>query len=140
MPNLLEAKSSKLLIMDDDFEELLARLTYSGFMPETWAQSYARLGTAVPPPGVDGARWQQIVNDGFLLWHLWGDRMISNDWTPKDIKSLIPLIRGRDVVAMGSGDVTLLHSQGQDMPRRVKLLRRPVDGAPARWDQDRRAA
>jgi hypothetical protein len=41
---------------------------------------------------------------------------------------------------MGRGDVTVSHTQGQDMPLRVKLLRRPVAGAAPKWDQDRRSA
>ena len=77
-----------------------------------------------------------LVNDGFALVNAWLHRFQGNDWTPADVRGLIPLLAGREVFAVGRGDVTVIGADGL----RVKIFRRPSLNGLARWDEGRRAA
>lgn len=122
--------------MSDDFEERAAILEFDAGMPRTWAESLARLDTALPPRGYTPERWAQVVNDAFRLVTAWLPRIIAADWTAADVCGLLPLIAGRTVTAIGQCDVIVVGADGV----RVKLYRRPTINGPSYWQAGGRAA
>lgn len=124
--------------MSDDFEfrECAAILEYDHGYPREWAESLARLETSPRPSAYDAERWEMLVRGAFRLMHKWQSRIIANGWTPRDVSGLLPLLNGREVVAVGMGDITVQDYDGA----REKIFRRPSLTGPAMWQAGRRAA
>ena len=122
--------------MSEDFEERAAILEHDAKMPREWAEALARIDTALVPAGYTAERWAVVVDDAGRLLGRWLGRIRASDWTPADIRGLLPLLAGREVVAVGAGDVTVIGADGV----RVKLYRRPVLNGPSCWQEGRRAA
>ncbi|MEI8396292.1 MAG: hypothetical protein WCF85_16280 [Rhodospirillaceae bacterium] len=122
--------------MCDDFAERAAILEFDAKYPREWAESLARLDTAAIPAGFTHERWVVVVDDGFRLVARWLPEIRRNDWSPADVKGLIPLIAGREVIAIGRGEVTV---QAVGFPPE-KIYRRPSNDGSCRWDNGRRAA
>ena len=117
--------------MSDDYHERAALIEHDGGMPRSWAEALARLCTAPPPADMAPERWQEIASDAARLLDQWLPGIRRADWTPADIRGLLPLLRGREVVAVGRGDVQVVCSDGL----KVRIYCRPVAGAPCRWQE-----
>ena len=122
--------------MSDAFDERAAILEHDGKFPRDWAEALARLDIALGPAAYTPEQWGALVNDGFKLVDNWLPAIMRNDWTPADVRGLVPLIQGREVIAVGRGDVTVQASGFQP----EKIYHRPATNGPARWDIGRRAA
>ena len=122
--------------MSDAFDERSAILEHDGKLPRDWAEALARLDTASTPPAYAADQWRRLVADAFALIGAWLHRIEANDWAPDDVRGLIPLIQGREVIAVGRGDVTV---QAPGFAPE-KIYHRPATNGPARWDIGRRAA
>jgi hypothetical protein len=120
--------------------ELLALL--SGEV-RTWAEDFARLDLAQPPPGFTPQRWQQVVNDGSLFLDGWAAKAARLGWSAEDVfgvhpaapgarydcMGLVPLIGGGIVVSMTTDRATIRKVSGAELV----YLRRPRPGAIALW-------
>ncbi|CAK0742684.1 conserved hypothetical protein [uncultured Gammaproteobacteria bacterium] len=123
-------------MLPDDFEEQAGILEHDGKFPRPWAEALARLGTAPRPEIYTPDLWARLVNDGFIFITTWLPAIRRNDWTPEDVRGLIPLIIGRAVIAVGRADITV--QEPGFAPQ--KIYHRPAVNGPARWDVGRRAA
>ncbi|QCG97364.1 hypothetical protein E6C67_26695 [Azospirillum sp. TSA2s] len=121
---------------DDDFEERAAILEFDGGLPRAWAESLARLATSPRPGAYLPERWETIVSDAHRLVDGHWRRLEAVGLGPADVRELIRLIDGRDIVAVGMGDVTVRMPAGN----RVKIFMRPRIGQPPVWQEGRRAA
>lgn len=120
----------------DDFEERAAIMEFDGKLPRMWAESLARLATAEKPGAYEPERWAIIVEDAHRLVIGHHARMDMLGLTPADVRELLPMIKGRDVVSVDLGDVTVRMPGGG----KARIYLRPRPGGAARWDEGRRSA
>ncbi|WP_207458637.1 hypothetical protein [Azospirillum sp. SYSU D00513] len=120
----------------DDIVERAALMEIEGGLPRHWAESLARLSLAEKPFGYEDERWSTIVKDAHELVIPHVSRLESVGWTPGDVKGLFPLLKGRKVLAIGLGEVSVQEPGGN----KVRIYLRPRPGAAPRWDEGRRLA
>lgn len=120
--------------MPDAFEERAALMEFDGGLTRPWAESLARLATAPKPGAYEPERWGQVVTDAarFVAGHL--PRIVANGWTVEDVRGLLPMLMGREVVTVGMADVTVIQLSGA----MGRIYRRPNPGGAARWDEGKR--
>jgi hypothetical protein len=113
-------------------------------VPRSWAESFARLNIADQPAGFRHEAWCQLIDDGGQFLDRWGMEAARLGWSALDVFGvrpaapsttfdaigLVPLIRGGDVVAIGSDRATI-RMQGGTL---LTYLCRPQPGAVAAWE------
>lgn len=117
--------------MNESLSERIDILLDIGMPPE-WAESYARLYHAKKPAAFTDPQWRRLVIDAAMFWDSWGARAVALHWSPDDVRNLFALMRGRQVVAIDHGEVTLSDSE--------VAYKRPVIGGSPKWQEGRRAA
>lgn len=120
----------------DEMAERAALMEFDGGLPRVWAESMARLCTAPRPGAYLPEVWATLVEDGAKLIDRHLTRIVGNGWTPDDVRGLLPLIQGREVVAVHIADVVVRGGNGA----KETIYRRPSLGGAARWDAGRRRA
>jgi hypothetical protein len=128
---------------DERFEERAAIIEDGAGVPRSWAESFARLDIANRPPEFSEGPWRQLIDDGGQFLDRWANEAARLGWTALDVfgvhpaapsttyeaMGLVPLIRGGDVVAIGSDRATI-RTQGGTL---LTYLRRPQPAAVAVW-------
>ena len=128
---------------NDLFEERAAIAEDGAGAPRNWAESFARLDIAERPPDFTGKAWRQLIEDGGRFLDRWASEAARRGWSALDVFGvhpvapsatydaigLVPLIRGGDVVAIGSDHATVRTQEGT----LLTYLRRPQPGAIAVW-------
>ena len=126
------------------FEERAAIIEYGAGVPRSWAESFARLDIAEHRPDFSEKAWRELIEDGGRFLDRWANDAARLGWTALDVFGvhpaapsttydaigLVPLIRGGDVVAIGSDRATI-RTQGGTL---LTYLRRPQPGAIAVWE------
>lgn len=120
----------------DDYAERIAMIENCTSIPAPWSEALARICTCALPSGYEQAAWDRVVDDAARLIEKWHSRLTGNGWGPADIRVLLPLISGREVMDVGRGDVTVQAMDGTT----ERLFRRPSVSGAATWAADRRAA
>jgi hypothetical protein len=129
---------------NDLFEERAAIVEDGAGVRRSWAESFARLDIAERPPDFTEKAWRELIEDGGRFLDRWANEAARLGWTALDVFGvhpaapsttydaigLVPLIRGGDVVAIGSDRATI-RTQGGTL---VTYLRRPLAGAIAAWE------
>ena len=127
-----------------DFEERAALVEYGAGVPREWAEGFARLDCAKPPPGFALPRWRQVINDGGLFLDQWAHQAAALGWTVLDVfgvnpaapavrydgMGLVPLIGNSRVVAISADSARLETRTGHTQT----YSRRPRPDAVALWD------
>ena len=129
---------------NDAFEESAAIIEYNAGVRRSWAESFARLNIADQPPGFRHQAWCQLIDDSGRFLDCWSMEAARLGWSVLDVFGvhpaapsttfnaigLVPLIRGGDVVAIGSDRATI-RTQGGTL---LTYLHRPQPGAVAVWE------
>lgn len=129
---------------DDWFEERAAIVEDGAGVLRSWAESFARLDIAERPPKFSEPAWRQLIDDGGQFLDRWANEAARLGWnaldvfgvdpaapsTTYEVMGLVPLIRGGDVVAIGSDRATIRTQEGT----LLTYLRRPRQAAIAVWD------
>ena len=124
-------------MIERDFDELAAILEFDHGYPRDWAEALARLSTAQKPDMWATESWDETIADGYRLVARHLPKLLRNGWRPTDVRQLIPVINGREVVAVGFGDVTVRSFGGNT----EKIFYRPVAGGGVpNWEEGRRSA
>ena len=128
---------------DDDLEERAALVEYGAGVPREWAEGFARLDCAKPPPNFPLPRWHQIINDGGLFLDRWARQAAGLGWTALDVfgvnpaaplvrydgMGLVPLIQGCRVISIAADSAQIKTSSGNTQT----YSRRPRPDAVALW-------
>lgn len=129
---------------DDHFEESAAIIEDGTGVLRSWAESFARLDIAERPPDFTETAWHQLIDDGGRFLDRWANEAARLGWSALDVFGvhpaapsttydaigLVPLIRGGDVVAIGTHRATI-RTQGETL---LTYLRRPQSHAVAVWE------
>ena len=129
---------------DDWFEERAAIIEDGAGVLRSWAENFARLDIAERPPKFSEPAWRRLIDDGGQFLDRWANEAARLGWSALDVfgvdpaapsttyeaMGLVPLIRGGDVVAIGSDRATIRTQEGT----LLTYLRRPRQAAIAVWD------
>ena len=129
---------------DDWFEERAAIIEDGAGVLRSWAENFARLDIAERPPKFSEPAWRQLIDDGGQFLDRWANEAARLGWSALDVfgvdpaapsttyeaMGLVPLIRGGNVVAIGSDRATIRTQEGT----LLTYLRRPRQAAIAVWD------
>jgi hypothetical protein len=129
---------------DDLFEERAALIEEGTGVPRSWAEGFARLNQAACPPDVDPEAWRQLIDDAGCFLDRWGSEADRMGWSALDVfgvsrvvphtgydaVGLVLLIRGGEVIAIGSDRATIRTCEGKCLT----YLRRTRAGTVAVWD------
>lgn len=129
---------------DDWFEERAAIVEDGAGVLRSWAESFAHLDIAERPPKFSEPAWRRLIDDGGQFLDRWGNEAARLGWSAVDVfgvdpaapsttyeaMGLVPLIRGGDIVAIGSDRATIRTQEGT----LLTYLRRPRPAAIAVWD------
>lgn len=111
----------------EEFLERVAICMFDGGLPEDWAKSVAKISTSWRPEGVLPTRWMVMVDDACKAAQGWWKAFEDNDWSTDDLRGLVPILNGREIVEVGIASVTL--NDGS------KVHRRPQSDGVAKWDE-----
>ncbi len=118
-------------------------------VPEAWAQGVADLFTMAPPTPYTAERWIVLREDSYRFvsgWAAqarrlgWADFEVfgvyhTHPWARLDCMGLVPLLQGREVVALSEGQATITTAGGRTLAYRRKSGPRP-DGVCLLWELD----
>ena len=116
-----------------ELDERIAIMHFEGRIPLLWAEFLAKITTMKKPPDYLDDRWSIICNDACFLVDKWRDKLSANGWGPKEIRHLIPMLKGRTIVSVGFADVTVEAMDGS----KAKIVFRPGD---LKWQEGRRSS
>lgn len=119
--------------MSEDVERV-AIMSIDGGIPLEWAQRLAALCAAPMPSAYLPERWAVIVEDACRLIGNWSAAIVQQGWTAAEVKGLLPFIQSREIIAIGIGDVSVVH-RGE----RAKIYRRPRGDGTFYWSDGRAA-
>jgi len=116
-------------------------------VPEAWAQGVADLFTMAPPTPYTVERWMGLREDSYRFvsgWAAqarrlgWADFEVfgvhhTHPWARLDCMGLVPLLQGREVVALSEGQATIKTVEDRVLTYRRKNGPRP-DGVCLLWE------
>jgi hypothetical protein len=143
-PSVTKVTGVTGVLSDAAFEERAALIEYGADVARDWAESFARLDLAAPPPDFSYDGWRTVVNDGGRFLDQWADEAARLGWQAADVfgvhpiapsarfdaMGLVPIIRGGDVTAINERSATIRSPGGQFLI----YMRRPSGGAVCLWE------
>jgi len=129
--------------LPEDFEERAAITEFDAGIPREWAEAFARVQCAAPLAGYTPERWLALIDDGGRFLDRWAARAMDLGWSSSDCfgldpkapearvdkMGLVPLIDGREVVAITDASAVLQGWNGS----RMTYHRRNRGGVPL-WE------
>jgi hypothetical protein len=129
---------------DVAFEERAALIEHGADVARDWAEGFARLDLAAPPPDFSDDRWRTVVNDGGRFLDRWAQEAARLGWQAADVfgvhpiapsarfdaMGLVPIIRGGDVTSINERSATIRSPGGQFLI----YMRRPSGRAVCLWE------
>ncbi len=116
-------------------------------VPEAWAQGVADLFTMAPPTPYTVERWMGLREDSYRFLSGWAEQAHrlgwadfevfgvhhTHPWARLDCMGLVPLLQGREVVALSEGQATIKTVEDRVLTYRRKNGPRP-DGVCLLWE------
>jgi hypothetical protein len=121
--SLLVAAKNNSAVDDlhDNFEEHAAIIEFDARIPREWAEGFARLCVMPRHPDFTEDRWQSLIDDAGTFMDRWAVTVAAKGWTALEVfgvdnrkpyaridqMGLIPLLGGKDVIAVSADSVTI---------------------------------
>jgi hypothetical protein len=117
---------------------------YGAGVPREWAEGFARLDLAQPPPGYSPRQWTQLLDDGGRFLDRWAAEAAAAGWQAVDVFGVHPVAPNANyslaglVPLIGGGQILRLTRDHASIQRRrgavLTYVRMPMKGSVAIWD------